>query len=264
MKMVKLEIIRIDGETQFRREINQDVVKDYAEKMRDGAKFPAIRATFDGSAYWLYDGFHRYFASLEVGFKDIEVDYKPGTQEDAQDLALGANDDHGLQRDNATKRRCVEVALSMERHAEKSNREIAKLCKVSDTFVASVRNPQVKKKQAEKIERHFDKKIKERGLTAVDERGLTAPEPKPSILDGNAPTDEELLANEMAMQADQELLNKLLDTDEPLKLAHEELTKLNFLNSQLKVRIDSLMSEKNEAITLCKKLQKQLDKVSKK
>ena len=264
MKMVKLEIIRIDGETQFRREINQDVVKDYAEKMRDGAKFPAIRATFDGSAYWLYDGFHRYFASLEVGFKDIEVDYKPGTQEDAQDLALGANDDHGLQRDNATKRRCVEVALSMERHAEKSNREIAKLCKVSDTFVASVRNPQAKKKQAEKIERHFDKKIKERGLTAVDERGLTAPEPKPSILDGNAPTDEELLANEMAMQADQELLNKLLDTDEPLKLAHEELTKLNFLNSQLKVRIDSLMSEKNEAITLCKKLQKQLDKVSKK
>lgn len=264
MKMVKLEIIRIDGETQFRREINQDVVKDYAEKMRDGAKFPAIRATFDGSAYWLYDGFHRYFASLEVGFKDIEVDYKPGTQEDAQDLALGANDDHGLQRDNATKRRCVEVALSMERHAEKSNREIAKLCKVSDTFVASVRNPQAKKKQAEKIERHFDKKIKERGLTAVDERGLTAPEPKPSILDGNAPTDEELLANEMAMQADQELLNKLLDTDEPLKLAHEELTKLNFLNSQLKVRIDSLMSEKNEAITLCKKLQKQLDKLSKK
>ena len=135
---------------------------------------------------------------------------------------------------------------------------------MSDTFVASVRNPQAKKKQAEKIERHFDKKIKERGLTAVDECGLTAPEPKPSILDGNAPTDEELLANEMAMQADQELLNKLLDTDEPLKLAHEELTKLNFLNSQLKVRIDSLMSEKNEAITLCKKLQKQLDKVSKK
>jgi len=264
MKMVKLENIRIDGGTQFRKEISQDVVRDYAEKMRDGARFPAIRATFDGSTYWLYDGFHRYFASREVGFKDIEVDYKPGTQEDAQDLALGANDDHGLQRDNATKRKCVETALSMERHAEKSNREIAKLCKVSDTFVASVRSPEAKKKQADKIERHFEKKIKERGLTAPDDRGLTATDPKPSILDGNAPTDEELRANEMAMQADQELLNKLLDSDEPLKVAHEELTKLNFLNSQLKVRIDSLMSEKNEAITLCKKLQKQLDKASKK
>jgi hypothetical protein len=67
----------------------------------------------------------------------------------------------------------------------------------------------------------------------------------------------------MAMQADRELMNNLLDSDEPLKLAHEELTKLNFLNSQLRVRIDSLMNEKNEAIAQCKKLQKQLDKVRK-
>jgi hypothetical protein len=264
--MVKLDDIRIDGGTQFRDQINQDVVKDYAEKMCDGAQFPPLKAMFDGTTYWLYDGFHRYFAAHDKGFKDIEVDYKPGTQEDAQDMALGANDDHGLQRNNATKRKSVEAALGMERHATKSNREIAKLCKVSDTFVAAVRNPEAKKKQAEKIERHFEKKLQERGLTAGDvvvneqqeDRGLTAP-----VIDGSEPDEAELRANEMAAQADRDLMNKLLDSDDALKTAHEELTKLNFLNSQLQVRIASLMTEKNEAISLCKKLQKQLDKAKK-
>jgi len=68
----------------------------------------------------------------------------------------------------------------------------------------------------------------------------------------------------MAAEADRELMNKLLDSDDALATAHEELTRLNFLNGQLQVRIASLMTEKNEAISLCKKLQKQLDKVSKK
>jgi ParB-like chromosome segregation protein Spo0J len=267
MKMVKLENIRIDGGTQFRDQINQDVVKQYAESMREGAVFPPIKATFDGTTYWLYDGFHRYFAAHDLGFKDVEVDYKPGTQEDAQDLALCANAHHGLPRNNATKKKTVESALAMERHANKSNRELAKLCDVSDTFVAGVRNPEIKKKQAEKIERHFEKKLQDRGLTAGDvvvntqqeDRGLTAP-----TADGSEPDAAELLANEMAMQADRELMNKLLDSDDALKTAHEELTRLNFLNGQLQVRISSLMTEKNEAIAQCKKLQKQLDKVSKK
>jgi hypothetical protein len=263
--MVKLDDIRIDGETQFRDQINQDVVKQYAENMRDGDVFPALKATFDGKNYWLYDGFHRYFAAHDLQFKDIEVEYKPGTREDAQDLALGANGDHGLQRNNASKRKSVEAALSMERHANKSNLEIAKLCKVSDTFVASIRNPEAKKKQAEKIARHYKKKFgsTEPDVTDVVEKQRSGSTEAPTV-DGSAPDAAELLANEMAMQADRELMNNLLDSDEPLKLAHEELTKLNFLNSQLRVRIDSLMTEKNEAIAQCKKLQKQLDKLSKK
>jgi hypothetical protein len=91
------------------------------------------------------------------------------------------------------------------------------------------------------------------------EQSLTTPSS-----DGSSPDAAELHANEMAMQADRELMNKLLDSDEPLKVAHAELTKLNFLNSQLQVRIASLMTEKNECISLCKKLQKQIDKVNKK
>jgi hypothetical protein len=263
MKMVKLEDIRIDGGTQFRDQINQDVVKDYGEKMIDGAKFPPIKATFDGTAYWLYDGFHRYFAAHDKGFRDIEVDYKPGTQEDAQDLALKANNEHGLQRNNATKRKVVEAALSMERHASKSDREIAKLCDVSATFVAAVRNPEAKKRQADNVKKHFEKKIEEEGEVKLhsddeltDERSLTS-------LDGSEPDEAELQANEMAMQADLEMVSKFLEADDKLAALMEENKRLNFLVSQKEVRIAALMREKSECIKLCKKLQAQVDKINK-
>ena len=261
MRTVKLEDIRIDGGTQFRDQINQDVVKEYGHRMEEGEIFPPLKATFDGVTYWLYDGFHRYFAAHDRGFKDIEVDYKPGSQEDAQDLALSANAHHGLQRNNATKRKTVEAALAMSRHAEKSNVQIAKLCDVSDKFVAAVRDPEVKKKQTANIERHFKNKLD------LIEGDVVAVKPSLDLIepstDGSSPDAAELHANEMAMQADRELMNKLLDSDEPLKIAHAELTKLNFLNSQLQVRIASLMTEKNECISLCKKLQKQIDKAQK-
>ena len=265
MKMVKLSDIRIDGGTQYRDQINQDVVKDYAEKMREGEEFPPLETVFDGATHWLVDGFHRYFASHDLGFKDVKVNYKPGTQEEAQLLALGVNAGHGLQRNNATKRKVVEAALAHPTLQDASNVHIAKLCKVSDTFVAAVRNPEVKKKQAEKVAKHYQEKL---GSTEVQVGDVVAVEPKlgstePPMVDGSEPDEAELRANEMAMQADRELMNKLLDSDDALKTAHEELTKLNFLNSQLQVRIASLMTEKNEAISLCKKLQKQLDKAKK-
>ena len=147
-RMVKLDQIRLDGGTQFRDQIDQNKVKEYADCKRDGDEFPPLKCTFDGVNYWLWDGFHRYFADQAVGFKETLIEYKPGTNEDAQDLALGANNDHGLPRNAATKRKQVETALSMERHTSKSDREIAKLCKVSHTLVSSIRNPEAKERQA--------------------------------------------------------------------------------------------------------------------
>jgi predicted nucleic acid-binding protein len=58
--MIPLESIRIDGGTQIRLEIRTDVVQEYAELI---AKLPPITVFFDGSTYWLADGFHRYHAA---------------------------------------------------------------------------------------------------------------------------------------------------------------------------------------------------------
>ena len=264
MKKVKLEDIRIDGGTQYRDQINQDVVRDYTESMRDGDEFPSMQTVFDGSTHWLVDGFHRYFAYMALGSKLVSVEYKPGTQREAQVIAMGVNGNHGLQRNNATKRRVVEAALIHEDTKDLSNNQIAKLCKVSDTFVAAVRNPEAKAKQAEKIERHFEKKLAEKANLGLTEPGLTEPEPKlTSPEDDFAPDAEELKANEMALAADIEAMHRFLEADDKMAQQHAEIEKLNFLNAQLQLRIDALMREKNELVKECKKLQKQADKAKK-
>jgi len=258
MKKVKLEDIRIDGGTQYRDQINQDVVRDYTEAMRNGDEFPYMQTVFDGSTHWLVDGFHRYFACMAVGAKIVPVEYTPGTQLEAQVLAMGVNGNHGLQRNNATKRRVVEAALVHEDTKDLSNEKIAKLCAVSSTFVAAVRSPEAKAKQVEKIERHFKKKFEaaDPGLTRADTE-LTKPE------DDFAPDADELKANDMALAADIEAMHRFLEADDKMAQQHAEIEKLNFLNAQLQLRIDALMREKNELVKECKKLQKQVDKAKK-
>ena len=266
MKVLKFSQIRIDGGTQMRVSINQDKVAEYAEKMREEEKFPPIKATFDGTVYWLYNGFHRYFAAQAAGATTIEVDYKPGTMEDAQDLALSANHDNGLPRSNEDKRKSVETALGMERHANKSDREIAKLCKVSPNFVGAVRNPEVKARQAKNVEKHFEKKAAQK---KDDECDLITPDsaptadPKPVLTQDYGPDEQELKANELAQQADLETLNKMLEADDALATAHTEITRLNHLVAQLQVRISVLMREKNAAIDMVKEYQAKEKKAKK-
>lgn len=64
---VKLASIRLDGGTQPRAELREDVIEDYAEAMRAGAVFPPVVVYFDGEAYWLADGFHRVKAARGAG-----------------------------------------------------------------------------------------------------------------------------------------------------------------------------------------------------
>lgn len=266
MKVLKFSQIRIDGGTQMRVSINQDKVAEYADKMRDDGKFPPIKATFDGTVYWLYDGFHRYFAAQAAGATTIEVDYKPGTMEDAQDLALSANNTHGLPRTKEDKRKSVETALSYERHANKSDREIARLCDVSHTLVAVIRNPEAKKQQDKNKLKYAEKVAKDDEVTGVNSTGVNStPEsdPKPVLTQDYGPDEQELKANELAQQADLETLNKMLEADDALATAHAEITRLNHLVAQLQIRISVLMREKNSAIDMVKEYQAKEKKAKK-
>ena len=260
IRMVNLKDIRIDGGTQFREAIDQDLVKEYKEDMLGGDVFPLIDCTFDGSTYWLARGFHRYFAMQALGLKQVEINYKPGTQEDAQDWALGDNAEHGLRRSPKTKRNQVESALSMERHKDKSDREIAKLCKVSHTFVASMRNPKVKERQAENQKKH-----KESGnnSTPVETGNNSTYVEKPSMTQDFAPSAEELEANQLMIQRDMEVMNKILESDDVIATLHTEVKRLSDDNASLQSRVNALMREKNKAVELLQKAQRELDKLKK-
>lgn len=140
MKAIKIDDIAIDGGTQQRERINEEVVAEYAEAMKCGAKFPAVTLFFDGAQYWLGDGFHRFHASRAAEMLDILADVREGTRRDAVLFSASANGTHGMRLTNADKRKSVLVLLLDKEWSGWSNRQIAKHCHVTDVFVGKLRN----------------------------------------------------------------------------------------------------------------------------
>jgi hypothetical protein len=116
------------------------VVEEYAEAMRGGDDFPPIIVfSNDGVHYHLGDGFHRLGATLLVQREEIECEIHAGNWEDALLYACGANADHGLRRTCSDQRKAVLSLLGHAKWSLCSDREIARLCRVSHTLVGKVR-----------------------------------------------------------------------------------------------------------------------------
>lgn len=143
MIKIKLSKINIDGGTQPRVNIDEELVSEYANDMIDGDNFPPIVLFNDGVKYWLADGFHRYHASKKAGFLEIESDVKSGTKRDAVLYSVSANGKHGKRRTNADKRKAVLTLLKDEEWSQWNDSEIARQCDVSHTFVAKMRDKHV-------------------------------------------------------------------------------------------------------------------------
>lgn len=131
--------IRRDGGTFARKCLHQVTINEYARAMQQGTPFPAVVVFYDGKDYWLADGFHRVEAAVSIGFEQIEVDLKLGTQREAILYAVGANGTHGLKRTPADKRLGVTKLLLDEEWGKWSDRAIASSTATSHTFVAKVR-----------------------------------------------------------------------------------------------------------------------------
>jgi hypothetical protein len=97
---IKLADIRLDGGTQPRTAMCVETVGDYAEAIGSGIALPPVTVYYDGSAYWLADGFHRCAATSTAGLLEIECDVIQGTLEDAQWHSFSANKNNGLRRSN--------------------------------------------------------------------------------------------------------------------------------------------------------------------
>jgi hypothetical protein len=133
--------IRRDGGTQPREKIDLNHVAALKEVIEDGVELDPVIVFYDGSDYWLADGFHRCKATEEAGFEDIHVIIHQGTRRDAILYSVGANADHkpAKRRSRADKRRAVTMLLNDPEWSKWSDREIARQCKVSQTFVSSKR-----------------------------------------------------------------------------------------------------------------------------
>lgn len=140
IQSVDIAKIRMDGGTQPRAKLFEEVVADYAEDMKQGAEFPPVVIYYDGKKYWLADGFHRVRAKEAIGAKEVSAVVILGQLRDAILHSVGANAAHGLRRTNADKYRAVERLLRDRDWRKWSNREISRRCGVSHAFVNQVRN----------------------------------------------------------------------------------------------------------------------------
>jgi len=141
-KQIKLSEIVIDAGTQQRETISVEIVAEYAESIKCGAKFPPVVVFSDGVNYYLVDGFHRRhaYAALEIPAIDAEV--HDGTVRDAILFSAGVNCAHGIRPTNADKRKSVLILLRDKEWSEWSDRQIAKHCSVDHKFVGKLRKIQ--------------------------------------------------------------------------------------------------------------------------
>lgn len=137
---LELAVVRIDGGTQARVALDQAVVIEYSENMKEGDKFPPMIVFHDGSHYWLADGFHRYFARKANGELEAEFDVKEGTQRDALLYSFGANGIRGLKLTAEDIRAILIRMLQDDEWKGWSDTQIAKHVGTSKMTVGRVRH----------------------------------------------------------------------------------------------------------------------------
>lgn len=192
---IRNDAIKVDGGTQMRAQLDAATVAEYADTMTASGwgAFPPIIAYYDGSDYWIADGFHRLAAWRSLAdFSDalIPADVRSGTRRDAILHAAGANASHGLRRTNADKRRAVETLLRDEEWAKWSNGEIARRCAVSDVFVGKVRDDL----SPNGLEIPTERTVTRNGTTYTQNTANVGAKPGPAVPPIPAPTAKEYSA----------------------------------------------------------------------
>ena len=138
-KVLVIDLIRIDGGTQSRESICETTVAEYCDLATAGVDLPPVDVYFDGTEYWLADGFHRMLGRKRAGKASIQAEIHNGTVRDAILHSVSANQAHGLKRTHKDKRKAVSMLFAVEGWAEKSDRVIADKVGVGVELVGSIR-----------------------------------------------------------------------------------------------------------------------------
>jgi len=254
IKSINIKAIRIDGGTQSREKLDQAVVDEYAELMKEGTEFPPISVVHDGNEYYLSDGFHRLLAAQKSGKASINCDVLTGTLRDAILYSLSANSSHGLRRTVEDRRKAVMTMLEDFEWSEWSDREIARQCHVSHPFVAKLRAAM---KPAEKKGGNITTPKAEKKEPKVKEVEAEEHDPTKEVIDELVERNAQLekrLAVEL-MEATPEEKAKAKDLIEELQ---EQVKQLTIENQALSVSRDTFQAENAQLKRQVKMLQKKL------
>jgi hypothetical protein len=272
MKKIDISAIRTDGGTQARLKLNHDVVKEYAECMKDGQKFPPVTVFHDGSEYWLANGFHRYFATKSNGELEIECDVKQGTLDDAVLYAFSADGRQGLSRSYEDKRSIIIRMLQHPVWGKWSNGEIAKHVGVSNMTVGRVKASLDKEqgKPAPTKKKYKNKHGEESTIETknIGKEKAKKEEPPPEdhmireLTDALTAVSQEntLLKDKIAVgQWDASEIEKI-DAQELIAELREKIRLLEIDNRALRESRDTFQNQNSDLIRRVKQLQNDLKK----
>src|SRR5215471_16531693 len=139
-RALPLDAITLDEQLFSRADgLRQDVIDEYREGLQRGDTFPAVTVFFDGTQYYLVDGFYRYYAYRLEQIEMIEVAIHEGTLREALLYSAGINQKHGVRRTNADKWKAIKILLEDEEWSQWSDNAIAKHCGVDHKTVAKYR-----------------------------------------------------------------------------------------------------------------------------
>jgi ParB-like chromosome segregation protein Spo0J len=284
VKTLNLLNIRIDGGTQARLQLNQEVVAEYAEKMRDGEVFPPVTVYFDGSEYWLADGFHRYFATKANAKTSIDADVENGTQQEAKKYSWKANTRRGLRLNHDDYRNIILAMLQDIEAKEWSNRKIAEWVGVTHTTVNKIKNSLEADSSEPKEKKYINKHGKE-SVMKTEKIGKTVQKiPAPDmtsalmvkqevVFELNEKIDElsqtiNMLADENTLMRDKIAIGQWdaseiekIDAEETIKDLREQLRVLDLDNKALRQSRDMFQSRNSELMKTVKSLQSKLKKL---
>lgn len=278
--MLALYKIRIDGGTQARVKLNQELVNKYAEHMKDGDKFPPITVFNDGSDNWLADGFHRFFAHKANNETMVEADVIKGTLEDATLYAFAANAKRGMTMSDEDNRNVITLMLKHPKWSLWSDREISRHVGVSSMTVGRVKQSlNLPKEDVVKyIKQGKELEMKTGNIKRAERPVGTKPdvstinEDKLEIdnlndqISGLSDTINEL-SNENIMLKDKIAIGQWeaseiekLDVEDVIKDLREQVRILEIENKSLREGRDMYQNRNSELMTTVKSLQAKLKK----
>jgi len=284
VKTLNLLNIRIDGGTQARLQLNQDVVAEYAEKMREGEVFPPVTVFFDGSDYWLADGFHRYFATKSNAKTSIDCDVENGTQQEAKKYSWKANTRRGLRLNHDDYRNIILAMLQDIEAKEWSNRKIAEWVGVTHTTVNKIKNSleadSSEPKEKKYITKHGTESVMKTENIGKTKPKTTAPDMTSArmveqevVLELNEKIDElsqtiNMLADENTLMRDKIAIGQWdateiekIDAQQTIADLREQLRILEADNKALRQSRDMFQNRNSELMKTVKALQTKLKKL---
>jgi hypothetical protein len=139
-RSIPIKDIIVNPRVQVRAKTSIEMIEDYRVAMLRGDAFPPVEVVEGEYGIILWDGFQRHEAAQKTDkIKELQCHVQPGGMRDAILLAVGANATHGLRRTASDKQIAVTRLLYDSEWGQWSDREIARLCHVSPTFVGELR-----------------------------------------------------------------------------------------------------------------------------